>query len=227
MSTANAARSQGTRPMKVVGRVMLVIAAVVFVVIFIRSGYTIVYLDEAGKPIGLAAEFDAVVYVDSIWDSEVIPTVRDRAVELSVLMQALADNADAAKEQYGRQDAAAGPYYFLARGEGRVLIVEADNMLVDLLPYDGEADVSVRLGPAFTGTEIRDALAFIRFNDFKNVLEYAAVSNQLNARVRNTVVSEIDKDTIAGKEITFAGAFALRDSDAIVVIPVMLEVTTP
>ncbi len=106
-----------------------------------------------------------------------------------------------------------------------MLGVETSNMLVDLAPFDGEKDVAVRLGPAFTGTEIRDSLEFIRFNDFKNVLEYADVSNQLNARVRSTVVNLIDKETVAGKQIAFYGAFALKDPNNIVIIPVILEVT--
>lgn len=189
------------------------------------SGCKVVQLDEAGKPIGVGDTFDPVAYVDSIWDSTVLPAVREKAVDLSILLAAITANPDAAKEQYGRQAAAGSAYNFIVKGEGRVLGVEASNMLVDLAPFDGRKDIAVRLGPAFTGTEIRDSLEFIRFGDFKNVLEYADVSTQLNTRVRTTVVNSVDKETITGKQIAFYGAFALKDPNNIVIIPVILEVT--
>lgn len=224
MRAENTARSKSSQSYKAAYRVVLGILALVFFVMFFIDGYTLVQLDDEGNPIGLSAEFDPAVYVDSIWESQVIPTIREEAIELPVLIAAIEEDLETAKETYGIQDATAGPHNFLTKGTGRVLAVEAGNMRVDLEPYDGEAEVAVRLGPAFTGTEIRDALDFIRFNDFKNVLEYAGVSNELNARVRSTVVNEIDRDTIVGEEISFFGAFALKDNTDIVIIPVVLEV---
>lgn len=206
-------------------RLCIVVSVGVILCALALSGCKVVQLDEEGNPIGVGDTFDPVAYVDGIWDSSVLPTVRERAVDLPVLLEAITANSDTAKEQYGRQAAAGSAYNFLVKGEGRVLGVETSNMLVDLAPFDGEKDVAVRLGPAFTGTEIRDSLEFIRFNDFKNVLEYADVSNQLNARVRSTVVNLIDKETVAGKQIAFYGAFALKDPNNIVIIPVILEVT--
>lgn len=191
----------------------------------ILSGCKVVQLDEAGKPIGVGDTFNATAYVDSIWDTTVVPTVQEKAVDLPMLLEAITANPNAAKEQYGRQAASGSAYNFIVKGNGRVLGVEAGNMLVDLAPFDGEKDAAVRLGPAFTGTEIRDSLEFIRFGDFKNVLEYADVSTQLNIRVRMTVVNIVEKETIIGKQIAFYGAFALKDPNNLVIIPVILEVT--
>jgi predicted lipoprotein len=225
MSSENVVRQRSTPTNTRLRRGILIVSVLVLLVLMFYDSYTIVHLDEEGKPIGLSGEFDPAVYVDSIWESRVIPTIQEEAVELPVLIEAIETDPEAAKEQYGRQDATAGPYNFLTEGSGRVTVVESGNMLVDLAPYDGDPEVAVRLGPAFTGTEIRDALEFIRFGDFKNVLEYADVSNELNAHVRNLVVNDINKDAIAGQEISFYGAFALRDnSDDIVIIPVVLEV---
>lgn len=206
-------------------RLVLICASSTLLCALLLSGCKVVQLDDAGKPIGVGDAFDAAAYVDSIWESRVLPTVQEKAIDLPTLLNAIDKDARAAETQYGRQAAAGSAYNFIVKGQGKVLAVEMSNMLVDLAPYDGQKDVSVRLGPAFTGTEIRDSLEFIRFNDFKNVLEYADVSTQLNTRVRTTVVNSIDKDTIAGKEISFYGAFALRDRDNIVIVPVILEIT--
>ena len=187
------------------------------------SGCKVVQLDEAGKPTGTNETFDPVAYVDGIWDSSVVPTIQESATDLPTLLSAIEENAEAAKELYGHQAASESSYNFIVTGAGQVLAVESGNMLVDLAPFDGEAEVAVRLGPAFTGTELRDSLDFIRFGDFKNVLEYADVSNQLNARVRTTVVNDINKETVVGKQITFYGAFALKDANDIVIVPVILE----
>lgn len=206
-------------------KLFVIYAMGVMLIALALSGCKVVQLDEAGKPIGIGDEFDAAAYVDGIWESQVIPAVQGQAVDLATLLAAVDADSEAAETQYGRQVAAGSSYNFIVKGEGKVLAVDGSNMLVDLAPFDGQKDVAVRLGPAFTGTEIRDSLEFIRFNDFKNVLEYAGVSTELNTRVRTTVVNDIDKETVAGKEVAFSGAFALKDRGNIVIVPVILEVT--
>lgn len=204
----------------------LICTVVVVFIALTLSGCKVVQLDEEGNPIGVSDKFDAVAYVDGIWESQVIPTVQEKAVDLPTLLSAIDEDTEAAQSQHGRQAASGSAFNFITKGEGKVLAVESSNLLVDLAPFDGEKDVAVRLGPAFIGTEIRDSLEFIRFNDFKNVLEYADVSTELNTRVRNTVVNDIDKETIVGKEIAFSGAFALKDRENIVIIPVLLEIAS-
>ena len=47
---------------------------------------------------------------------------------------------------------------------------------------------TVQIGPVIRGTALRDAVSFIRFNDFANQFEFAAVSNALHERVLRDVV---------------------------------------
>jgi len=190
----------------------------------VLGGCKIVPLDASGRPITNSGAFDPVAYVDSIWDSSVLPAFREKSVDLATLLQALADDPAAAKAQFGRQVASGSAFDFMVKGRARVVGVASGNMAIALDNYEGPVEVAVRLGPAFTGTEIRDSLDFIRFNDFKNVLEYADVSSQLNARVRTSVVDKVDKDTIVGKRIDFYGAFALKNPNSIVVVPVILDI---
>ena len=110
------------------------------------------------RPIGeeTSQRLDAAAYVDSIWNSKVVPYVRDHA---------------AAWPTGGK----------LVQGEGKV-VARGPLVLIDMPPYDGKADVAIPAGPVIRGTALRDALPFIEFSQFVNQLEYARVGNELNAR---------------------------------------------
>jgi predicted lipoprotein len=69
---------------------------------------------------------------------------------------------------------------------------------------NGEATVQV--GPVIRGTSLRDAASFIRFNDFANQFEFAAVSNALHERVLRDVVGALDLDALVGQPVTVLGA---------------------
>jgi predicted lipoprotein len=181
-------------------------------------------LDEEGNLIGVGEVFNAERYVDGIWETNVLPAFQENALPIDDLIQAIEEDPQAARQKYGRQLAVGGPFTFMVEGEGQVVAVEGPNLMLDLSPYDGKADMAVRLGPVFTGTEVRDALDFIKFKDFRDVTEYFSVANELNKRVRNDVVSKVDKATAVGKTVVFVGAFGLKDKNDIVVVPVILEV---
>ena len=56
------------------------------------------------------------------------------------------------------------------------------------------------------GTALRDALEFVRFTDFVNQLEFAGVANALNDRVVTSVITPVNVDALAGRQVTFVGA---------------------
>ena len=53
------------------------------------------------KSIVATQVFNADSYVDAIWESKVVPTVTDKAIDLATLLAALDANADEAKKQFG------------------------------------------------------------------------------------------------------------------------------
>lgn len=54
---------------------------------------------EPGQP-----GFSAPAYVDSIWESKVVPEAQNKSTDLKTLLDALRANPDAAKEQYGHRE---------------------------------------------------------------------------------------------------------------------------
>jgi predicted lipoprotein len=73
------------------------------------------------------------------------------------------------------------------------------------------------------GTALRDALPFIRFDDFTNQLEYASVSRVLHQRIADSVLAKVDRATLAGRTIRFTGAFT-EGAGLPLVTPVTLQV---
>lgn len=120
----------------------------------------------------------------------------------------------------------------LLRGQGKVLKVDDSSrsavLLLDTAPYDGRADLALQMGPVLRGTALRDALDFIRFDDFVNQLEFARVASELNQRVWNDVLAQQPRAGWAGRVVSFAGA-AERPAGAEIplVMPVELKVATP
>lgn len=170
--------------------------------------------------------FDARTFVAKSWDARVLPAVRERAVPLATLLQALATDRAAAVARYGGAPGG-GRASFLVSGTARVLGVDTASRSgvarLDLEPYDGRADAELQLGPVFRGTALRDALPFVRFDDFTNQLEYASVSRVLHERIRDSVLAKVDRASLAGRVIQFSGAFA-EAAGIPLVTPVVLKV---
>jgi predicted lipoprotein len=93
------------------------------------------------------------------------------------------------------------------------------------LPWAKTADAAaIQIGPVLRGTALRDALAFIRFTDFVNQLEFAGVANALNDRVIERVLTAVNVDALAGREVTFVGAVpATGAGSTLEIVPVHLQ----
>jgi predicted lipoprotein len=169
--------------------------------------------------------FSADSYVDSIWESKLVPTVTEKAIDLATLLTALERNMDEANKQYGVRNAE-GPAHFMVRGEGVVTRVNSDSphrtLTIRLPKYAGKTEVTMQIGPVFRGTALRDAVGFIKFNEFTNQLQFAEVSTKLHERVKAQVVRDDDVAKAQGKPISFAAAFTLNEREKIMLTPVKL-----
>ena len=171
-------------------------------------------------------QFNADAYVDSIWQSKVMPTMLEKAVDLTAVLAALDADPEAAKKQYSSGDAG-GAAHYIVKGAGRVSRVESrsQNRALTLMApnYKGKTEVAIQVGPAFRGSALRDAVGFIQFNQFVNQLQFADVGNKLNDRVATAVVKDFDLATAQGKQVSFCGAFTFSDRAKIIITPVKLE----
>lgn len=172
------------------------------------------------------SSFDPDGYVNNLWNSEIIPYMKSNAKALPEVLKAVKEDPEKAGGKYGFRNASSGSAWsFIVKGSGKVLKVNAESragfMELDLAPYDGQVDIKLSIGPVFKGAAIRDSLAFINFDEFKNQIQYAQLANALNKKALDTAVATAKTDTMANQEISFIGAFTADGTD-ISVVPVQL-----
>lgn len=181
----------------------------------------------AGSAVPGQPGFSAAAYANSIWQSQVVPTVQSQATDLPALLAALKADPAGAATKYGHREGSR-PVNFLVKGSGKILTVDTTSRTgiaaVDLAPGDGKPDANIQIGPVIRGTSLRDALPFIQFNMFTNQLDYADVSNQLNDHVLKDTLAGIDAASLQGKTADFTGAFTQDPAGAILITPVTLQV---
>lgn len=213
--------------LKIVTRHMATIVVLGLLLLGIFSaGCTIVYDEEEkqSNPSGdgeleiyfVDGKFDPIGYVDKIWEKKVLPYMAAEAADLADLLNALKTDPQAAGEECGHREKAEGsPWNFIVKGKGRIVEVNtrsrASTVGVDLDPPDGKRDALVQIGPVLKGTGIRDSLDFISFDDFVNQLEFARLSNAMNKRINDTILSSLDRDNLMGKPVAFTGVFTLNN----------------
>lgn len=174
-----------------------------------------------------AAAQDQTSYVDEIWDSKLMPTVKDKAVDLDTLLSELTSNEAEASKKYGHK--ISGPYNFLVKFEGTVKEVNtksrAGKVMLDVPLKSSRPDVIVQIGPVIQGYSVRDAVGFIRFEQFTNQIEFADVADQINNRLYEQVLKNIDFTTTQGKTLSVYGAFTLdKGLSKLTITPVIIEV---
>ena len=192
--------------------------------------FTVVPIKEAKieQPQGSASNkgFDKVAYVNGIWESKVLPTVQQKAVDFSQLYTELKQNQDAASKKYGNK--VGGPYNFLTKFEGKVTSVDTSSRVgvikVETQTTNGPVTLTVQVGPVVQGTAIRDALGFLTFNDFVNQLQFADVADELNTKALENALNKTDPSTLNGKTVDITGAFTLDNLDDLVITPVFMTV---
>ena len=177
-------------------------------------------------------QFDPIAYVDSIWNERVIPSFQNDSTDVVVLLDAIGSDRDAAIQQYGRPiSSGATVGAFKTRGTG--VVVDHDDtsrngiIRVALFPQDSGREITIQIGPVIRKTAIRDSLTFIRFSDIGNQLQFAALGDELNARMRKESVQQLELETIEGKTIDFLGAFTIEEGETssdLVVTPVEISV---
>ncbi|GAB3247354.1 DUF2291 family protein [Kineosporia babensis] len=173
--------------------------------------------------------FDPAAYVEAAWDSKVLPAVQEQATDASTLLPAIADDPEAAGEQYGNRPGVGSPFSFLIKGTGTVTEVDAESPTAPLtVQLDGvDEEVSIGTGTVIAGTALRDAVGFISFSEFNNQLDYADVATKLNDRVRTDVLKQLpeDRGALEGAKVSFSGAFSALVPGTVMIVPVTLEVS--
>ncbi len=193
----------------------------------------------------LSEAFDPVKYVDGVWDSQVLPTINTKAVNLTDVLNAMQPNAEGlavkadlikVANKYGLITVGEAHVY-LVKGEAKVVSLDTKTSLgvMEIQPsgYNGPIKVLVYVGPRIPSdeTSVRDGVGFINFGDFKEQTEFGKVGAEINKRVLAQAYASADREQLVGKTITFSGAMTIRtfnlvniDLKKVTIVPVKVEV---
>jgi predicted lipoprotein len=207
-------------------------------------GFTVVQIKQV-EELKISEEFDPKAFVDEIWESKLIPTIKEKAVDLSVVLGKIKpdDSGFTSKdslipivEEYGLNTVGEAHVY-MVKGQGKVINVNTKTSIgtLELLldGYTGPIKVIFYIGPRIPSDEssVRDAVGFINFGDFKEQTEYGKVAAEINKRSLSQVDLPSDKDSLQGKTINFYGAFTIRtfnlveiDLKEIKIVPIRIDI---
>lgn len=171
------------------------------------------------------AQSKAAIFTDGVW-AKLVPLFEDKAQDMAKVMPEIRADPDAAGEKYGRREAT-NPYNYMVKGTGKVTEINttsaAGTAMVEIPGLDEK--VALQIGPVVRGTALRDATGLVSFNQFSNQLDYADVSKEMNTRALKTVFASVPATSLAGKSVTFYGAFAFdpHSKSAVLVTPVKIS----
>lgn len=174
-------------------------------------------------------EFNAGDNVTSMWESEALPDLEGKAVELSDFLTEANGDLKSLVDKYGKYSmGTSGEINYVVKGTGTVEEVnqekKAGYMTVKLEGYEGPEVISIQIGSVYKGSSIRDSLDVIKFGDYTNQQDWAAVSQSINALIDAEVVKKADPASLEDKTISFMGCFTANDDTEILITPVELEV---
>lgn len=205
-----------------------VLVAALMAAILLVSRVTIVYDDPEGADDLTFAER----YTEENWDSKMLPTIAERAVDIGTFIADIHQDLDAAGETHGYRTNQTSAWSFCVEGTAKVIgIVNAEKasgtrLELDVAPYDGEADCLLQVSTVIKTNAIRDGVAFLKLDDFANQVEFAELTKAFNARVRQDVIDPLDAAGLVDKEIELLGCVSPAGTEAedLLIIPVRLTV---
>lgn len=207
---------------------ILSIILAAYMIIMSAGCVKIVKTGEEGKLTG-EAEFNAGDNVASIWESKVIPNLTGRAVDLAAFLKEANGDLKSLADKYGKYSmGTSGGLSYTVKGTVIVKEIVSDKkagyMIVALDGYSGPEIIKFQIGTVFKGSAVRDSLDFIKFEDYKNQVDFAAVSQSLHETIQNTVINQLDLQSLVGKQIQFIGCFTVDKENELLITPVQLEV---
>lgn len=143
------------------------------------------------------AAFDPDRHVVEIWDSKLIPAIRDGALDFQSARDSLSKDG--------------GPRFVRARVKGKVTSVEdrgrSRQVGIDLDPFDTKPDLWIQIGgpDGVDGNAVRDGSGVVSFDQFTNQLEFAYVATSLGKYIEAHVVLPVQEKLAPGTTVEATG----------------------
>ncbi|WP_410015211.1 DUF2291 family protein [Sodalis sp. C49] len=174
------------------------------VILLLLTACDVVGLDSNGKPVIPADPSAGPDYsnqtpaqiAQAFWAPKVLPAAHAQALDWTALKQA-----------QGQVKGVDGKSVY-TRFSGKVTAVDADGLERKLTLSVNNEPVTLQLGPIIRGNAVRDAAGFLRFEDFKNQVQFAQVAKALNKQALSGLPA-VDGGWV-GQQVDVLAAVTLR-----------------
>ena len=208
-------------------KVIPALLVLILCIVTLSGCVKVVKIGEEDKVTG-ETQFHAGDNVAEFWESEALPELNDKAVDLGEFLTEANGDLTALADEHGRYSMGdSGELSYTVKGVGTIEAVDTESkagtMTIRLNDYAGAEEIRIQVGTVIKGSSIRDSLSFIKFGDYVNQQDFAAVSQSINSIVMETVIDPEKAQDMNGKEIHFVGCFTVSDNQTLLITPVMLE----
>ena len=198
------------------------------VIIYVSVTATVVKTGEENLLTG-EVKFSAGESVAGIWDTQALPDLNKKAVDIKQFLTEANGDLKSLADKYGKYSmGTSGELNYTVKGTATVKSVNTEKkagyMEVAIKDYSGPETIKLQIGSVYKGSAVRDSLDFIRFEDYTNQVDFAAISQSIHNLIQTNVIDKIDLTTIEGKEIEFMGCFTVNSNNELLITPVTLTV---
>lgn len=157
-----------------------------------------------------AQRFDPAQYARDFWDNR-LNAALDRAQDASELIRLFNTDMGAAVRR-GRTLGQSRVHVYLLAGEGRIVQMERDGLLVSVLPDDPGPEVLICAGAYIAGNAVRDASGLIDVSAFSDTMKFNRISSEINRIVVQEVIEPfLAKQPQEGMAVRFIGAVEVAE----------------
>ena len=198
------------------------------VIIYVSVTATVVKTGEENLLTG-EVKFSAGESVAGIWDTQALPDLNKKAVDIKQFLTEANGDLKSLADKYGKYSmGTSGELNYTVKGTATVKSVNTEKkagyMEVAIKDYSGPETIKLQIGSVYKGSAVRDSLDFIRFEDYTNQVDFAAISQSIHNLIQTNVIDKIDLTTIESKEIEFMGCFTVNSNNELLITPVTLTV---
>jgi predicted lipoprotein len=171
---------------------------------------------------GKEITFDARLFVDGIWENDLL-NIYDSATDIANLLVQLKEDPQRTFEREAKALGIGNIGYFRVKGKGTVLGVNENNVFVNIEGQIVEIETEFIFGNA-----VRDASGLIEANDYDKTADFNSISEFINSKIREKVIPDFKARVKKGDEVIFKGALELNkthlDLSQPEVIPVSIQI---
>ena len=199
---------------------------IVFLAVVAVVAYNSVYLKALDEVKAGTSSFNAAKYAGEFWTARLIPALK-KSVSCNILLPLLQTEKDKAFDQYSHALGIGNIRYFLVKGEGEVISVDENEVIVRLDSAGQRPELRLATEYVF-GNAVRDASGSLDINEFENSMDFNNVSAEINKIIRDKVIPPFRSKVKKGDVVSFHGAIELNreylDLKLVEVIPVELRI---